>query len=207
MRGRGAQVASAQASAPTNYHEGRLRRGGGGQCVQRQGVSNIFVRMPQCCLAVRYVRNFLQEVVAKGVHLIVEAFVLSRSHALRPMPHMGARFGEAALASVHEGRAHFLVLGELCQVASKDYMFAFLLPEIVIEVAYMTVEAFCSRGLSVASIAESAKSSPNRRAFEAIMYCFTRSYSTKGLPSMVKVSIGRKANGAARIERHRRLFM
>ena len=31
---------------------------------------------------------------------------------------LGNRFGEAALASVHEGQAHFLVLGEFCQVAS-----------------------------------------------------------------------------------------
>ena len=37
-------------------------------------------------------------------------------------------------------------------------MFAFLLPKIVIEMAYLTAEAFCSRGSSVASIAESAKS-------------------------------------------------
>ena len=61
-------------------------------------------------------------------------------------------------------------------------MFAFLLPEIVIEVAYMTVEAFSSRELPVASIAGSAKSSPNRRAFEAIINCSARSYSTKGVP-------------------------
>ena len=58
-------------------------------------------------------------------------------------------------------------------------MFAFLLPEIVIEVVLMTIEAFCSRGLSVASIAESAKSSPNRRAFEATMNCSAQSYSTR----------------------------
>ena len=62
-------------------------------------------------------------------------------------------------------------------------MFAFLLPEIVIEVAYMTVEAFCSRGLSVASIAESTKSSPNRRASEAIMNCSAQSYSTRSTMS------------------------
>ena len=61
-------------------------------------------------------------------------------------------------------------------------MFTFLVPQSVIEVAFMTVEAFCSWGLSVASIAESAKSSPNRRAFEASMNCFARSRSTKGLP-------------------------
>ena len=30
---------------------------------------------------------FLQEVVAKVAHMTVEAFVLSGSHALRPMPH------------------------------------------------------------------------------------------------------------------------
>ena len=33
---------------------------------------------------------------------------------------MRARFGEAAWASVHKGHAYFLVLGELCQVASED---------------------------------------------------------------------------------------
>ena len=37
-------------------------------------------------------------------------------------------------------------------------MFTFFLPEVVIEVAYMTVEAFCSRGLSVVNITESAES-------------------------------------------------
>ena len=60
---------------------------------------------------------------------------------------MGARFGEAALASVHEGQAHFLVLGEFCQVDLEDYMFAFLLPEIVIEVACMRAEAFLLSGI------------------------------------------------------------
>ena len=58
-------------------------------------------------------------------------------------------------------------------------MFACLLPEIVIEAAFMTVEAFLFSGSSVASIAESAKSSPNRRAFEAIMNCSAQSYSTR----------------------------
>ena len=58
-------------------------------------------------------------------------------------------------------------------------MFAFLLPEIVIEVACMTAEAFCSRGSSVVSIAESAKLSPNRRAFEAIVNFSAQSYSTR----------------------------
>ena len=92
---------------------------------------------------------------------------------------MRAPFGEEALASVHEGQAHFFVLGEFFQVASDDQMFAFLLPEIVIEVAYMTGERVCSRGSSVASIAESAKWSPNRRAFEAIINCSAQSHSTR----------------------------
>ena len=49
---------------------------------------------------------FLQEVVAKVAHMTVEAFVLSGSHALRPMPPqfvMGARFGEAAWAQCARG--------------------------------------------------------------------------------------------------------
>ena len=48
---------------------------------------------------------------------------------------------------MHEGQAHFLVLGEFCQVASEGCIFAFLLPEIVIEVAYMTAEAFLLSGV------------------------------------------------------------
>ena len=78
------------------------------------------------------------------VHLTVKAFVPSWSHALKPMPHnlsRGLASARRSLVSVHEGQARFLVLGEFCQVASEDYMFALLLPEIVIEVAYMTPEA------------------------------------------------------------------
>ena len=89
----------------TNYREGRLRRGGVGQYVQGQGVSHLFVRMFQCCLAGRYVRNI---------------FARGRAQADAPPFVMGARFGEAALASVHEGREHFLVLGKFCHVASED---------------------------------------------------------------------------------------
>ena len=66
---------------------------------------------------------FSQEVVAKVAYLTVEAFVLSGSHALRPMPH-NLSWGLASARrhghSVHEGQAHFLVLGEFCQVTSED---------------------------------------------------------------------------------------
>ena len=65
---------------------------------------------------------FLQEVVAKVAQTTVEAFVLSRSHALRPMPHnLSWRIASARWRghSVHEGQAHFLVLGKYCQVASE----------------------------------------------------------------------------------------
>ena len=81
-------------------------------------------------------------------------------------------------------------------------MFAFLLPEFVIEVTYMAVERFCSRGSLVASIAESAKSSPNRQSFETIMNCSAQSYSTRFTVNGER-SIGKKAEGAARIRRHR----
>ena len=91
---------------------------------------------------------FLQEVVAKVAQMTVGAFVLSGSHAVRPMPHnlsWGLASARRRGHSMHEGRAHFLV-GEFCQVASEGGIFAFLLPEIVIEVAYMTVEAFFALG-------------------------------------------------------------
>ena len=64
---------------------------------------------------------FFSEVVVKVAHLIVEVFVLAGLHAPRPMQFvMGVRFGEAVLAIVHEGQAHFLVWGEFYQVASED---------------------------------------------------------------------------------------
>ena len=59
----------------------------------------------------------LQEVVAKVAHMTVEAFVLSESHALRPMPH-NLSWGLASPTrrdhSEHEGQTHRLVLGEFC---------------------------------------------------------------------------------------------
>ena len=83
------------------------------------------------------------------VEFTVEAFVLSGSHALRSMPHSLSR----RLASARPRwpvctrvRRIFSFLGNFCQVALEDYMFAFLLPEIVIEVAYMTAEAFLLSG-------------------------------------------------------------
>ena len=94
-------------------------------------------------------QSFVQEVLAKVAHMTVEAFVLSGSHAVRPMPHnlsWGLASARRRGHSVHEGRAHVLV-GEFCQVASEGRIFAFLLPEIVIEVAYMTVEVCLPSGI------------------------------------------------------------
>ena len=67
-------------------------------------------------------QSFLQEVVAKVAHMTVEAFVLSGSHAVRPMPHnfsWGLASARRRGHSADEGRVHFLVLGEFCQVASE----------------------------------------------------------------------------------------
>ena len=50
-------------------------------------------------------------------------------------------------------------------------MLAMVSPEVVVEVAQLTVKAVLLSGPSVAKIAGSAKSSPNRRTFEAIMNC------------------------------------
>ena len=107
----------------TNYHGSRLRRGGVGQCIQGQGVSHLFVRMLQYCLAGRYVRNLFARGRGQSGALDgrgVCAFGVARSEADAPQFVMGARLGEAVLASVYEGRAHFLVYEEFCQVGSKD---------------------------------------------------------------------------------------
>ena len=107
----------------TSYHEGRLRRGGVGQYVQGQRVSHIFVRMSQCCLAGRYVLNLFARGRGQSGALDCRgacALEVARAQADAPEFVMRARFGEAALASVHEGQDYFLVLGEFRQVASGD---------------------------------------------------------------------------------------
>ena len=134
IRGRGAQVASAQAGAPQII----MRAGFGEAALANMSKGKAYLIVLRKCRSVASRDDmfaiFLQEVVTKVAHLNVKAFVLSGSRAQADaLPFvMGARFGEAALASVREGRAHFLVLGEFCQVASEDQMFAFFLPEIVI---------------------------------------------------------------------------
>ena len=45
------------------------------------------------------------------------------------------------------------------------------LPEVVVKVGHLTVEAFVFTGSSVARIAESVKSSSYRRAFKATVNC------------------------------------
>ena len=55
-------------------------------------------------------------------------------------------------------------------------MLAIVLPEIVVKVAHLTIESFFLSGSSVARIAESVKSLPNRRAFVAIMNCSAHLY-------------------------------
>ena len=95
----------------TIYHGGKLRRGGVRQYVQGQGVSHIFVRMSQCCLAEQYVRNLFAKGRGQSSAL---AFVLSGSHAFKPMSHnlsWGLASARRRWHSVHDGQAHFLVLG------------------------------------------------------------------------------------------------
>ena len=55
---------------------------------------------------------------------------------------MRAGFGEAALANVSKGMAYLIFLGECRNVASRNDMFAIFLPEVVVKVADLTVEAF-----------------------------------------------------------------
>ena len=79
--------------------------------------------MSQCCLAGRYVRNLFTKGCGQGGELDcrgVCALGVARAQVDVPQLSIGAHFGEAALASVHEGQAHFLVLGEFYQAASED---------------------------------------------------------------------------------------
>ena len=93
---------------------------------------------------------FLQEVEAKVAHMTVEAFVLPGSHALRPMPHnlsWGLASARQRGHSVHEGQAHFLVLGEFYQIPMEYNAFAFGLPELGVNVTHLTAEAFLFSGV------------------------------------------------------------
>ena len=72
--------------------------------------------------------------------------VTAGTQADAPQFDMGARFGETAMDSMHEGQARSIRLGDFCWVASKDYTFTFSLPKIVIKVAHLTAEAFLLTG-------------------------------------------------------------
>ena len=70
--------------------------------------------MLQCSLAGRYVCNLFARGRGQSGALNgrgVCAFGVARAEADAPPFVMGARFGEATLASVDEGQAHFSVLG------------------------------------------------------------------------------------------------
>ena len=93
---------------------------------------------------------FLKEVVAKVAHMTVEAFVLSGLHALRSMPHnlsWGLASARRRGHSVHEGQAHFLVLGEFRQVTMEYNVFAFGLSELGVKVTHLMAEEFLFSGV------------------------------------------------------------
>ena len=94
----------------TTYHGSKLRRGGVRQYVQGQGVSHIFVRMSQCCLAGRYVRNFFARNRGQSGALDCRGVcALGVARALADVPQLvtGARFGEAAWAQCARGPGTF----------------------------------------------------------------------------------------------------
>ena len=91
----------------TIYHGGKLRRG---------GVSHLFVRMSQCCLAGRYVRNlFARGRGQSGAHDCrgVCALGVARAQANAPQFFMGARFGEAAWVQCARGPGAFSRFGRI----------------------------------------------------------------------------------------------
>ena len=75
------------------------------------------------------------------------ALGVARGQADAPQFVTGARFGEAAWAQSARGPGAFS-RGRILPDCLGGLNFAFLLPEIVIEVAYMTVEAFLLSGIA-----------------------------------------------------------
>ena len=58
-------------------------------------------------------------------------------------------------------------------------MFPLFLPNVVVKVVHLIVEAFLLSGSIVVRIVESANSSSSRRTFETIMNCSAQLYSTR----------------------------
>ena len=115
IRGRGKQ-GKRSGRYTTIYHGGKLRRGGVRQYVQGQGVSHRFVRMSQCCLAGRYLRNFFARGRGQsGAHDCrgVCSLEVARAQADAPQFFMGARFGEAAWAQCARGPGAFSRFGRI----------------------------------------------------------------------------------------------
>ena len=100
----------------TIYHGGKLRRGGVRQYVQGQGVSHIYVRMSQCCLAGRYARNCFARGRGQSGALDcrgVCALGVARAQADASQFFMGAHFGEAAWAQCALGPGVFSRFGRI----------------------------------------------------------------------------------------------
>ena len=105
IRGRGAQ-GKRSGRYTTIYHGGKLWRGGVCQYVQGQGASHLFVRMSQCCLAGRYVRNLFARGRGRSGALDCQgvcALGVARAQANAPQFVRGTRFGEAAWAQCARG--------------------------------------------------------------------------------------------------------
>ena len=115
IRGRGAQVASAQAGTPqfitgASFGEAALAN------MSKRKAYLIFVRISQCCLAGRYVRKlFARGRGQSGAHDCrgVCALRVARAQADAPQFVMGARFGEAEWAQCARGPGAFSRFGRI----------------------------------------------------------------------------------------------
>ena len=115
IRGKGAQ-SKRSGQYTTIYHGGKLWRGGVRQYVQGQGVSPLFVRMSQCCLVGRYVRNLFERGRGQsGAHDCRDfcALGVARGQADAPQFVMGAHFGKAVWAQCARGPGAFSCFGRI----------------------------------------------------------------------------------------------
>ena len=115
IRGRGVQVASAQAGTPQLFMGQASARRRSPICPRARRISS-FVRMSQCCLAGRYVRNLFArgrgQSGANGCRGVC-ALGVARAQADAPQFVMGARFGEAAWAQCARGPGAFSRFGRI----------------------------------------------------------------------------------------------
>ena len=156
------------------------------------------MRLLQCCLAGRNVRNlFARDRGQSGAHDCRGfcALGVARAQADAPQYIMRARFGEAAWAQFARGPGAFFRWENFARLPRKAEFSHSCCQKSWSKWHTRRPRRFCSRGSSEARMAENAVSSPKRRAFEAIMNYLAQFYSTRSTVNGVSVHCKKTEGG------------